>query len=112
MKRLNQYICLLALLLTTMVGQARTININVDEVKGDLTQALREQCGKATHNDLVVLNFGTGTYTVTGTIRLNCSVVIKGQGRDYTTIILDKGSDRAGFKGSREFEQKPSARIL
>ena len=98
MKRLNQYICLLALLLTTMVSQARTININVDEVKGDLTQALREQCGKATHNDLVVLNFGTGTYTVTGTIRLNCSVVIKGQGRDYTTIILDKGSDRTGFK--------------
>ena len=98
MKRLNQYICLLVLLLTAIVGQARTININVDDVRGDLTQSLREQCGKATYNDLVVLNFGSGTYTVTGTIRFNCSVVIKGQGRDKTTVILDKGSDRQGFK--------------
>ena len=98
MKRFTQYICLMALLMTAIAGQARTITINVDEVRGDLTQALRNQCAKATYNDIVVLNFGSGTYTIKGTIRLKCSTVIKGQGRDKTTIILDKGSDSSGFK--------------
>ena len=98
MKRTRQYICLLAMLLTAIAGQARTITINADELRGDLTQALRDQCAKASYSDMVVLNFGKGTYTVNGTIRFNCSVIIKGQGRDNTTIILDKGSDRSGFK--------------
>ena len=98
MKRTRQYICLMAMLLTAIAGQARTITINADDVRGDLTQALREQCAKASYSDMVVLNLGKGTYTVNGTIRFNCSVIIKGQGRDNTTIILDKGSDRSGFK--------------
>ena len=98
MKRTRQYICLLAMLLTAIAGQARTITINADELRGDFTQALRDKCAKASYSDMVVLNFGKGTYTVNGTIRFNCSVIIKGQGRDNTTIILDKGSDRSGFK--------------
>jgi len=99
MKRLLKYICLVMLTcMTAMTAQARTINIDVKTIKGDLTQNLREMCGRATYNDTVVINFGTGTYTVTGTVRLQCHTIIKGAGRDKTTIVLDKVDDRPGFK--------------
>ena len=38
------------------------------------------------------------TDTVSGTIRIQCHAVIKGKGSGKTTIWLDKGSDKGGFK--------------
>ena len=84
--------------LSVITAQARTIRIDVSTIKGDLTQQLRDQCGRATYNDTVALNFGVGTYTVSGTIRFQCHTVIKGAGRDLTTILLDNGTDKPGFK--------------
>lgn len=99
MKQSLKYTCLaLIACMAALMAQARTINIDVSAIKGDLTQQLREMCGKATYDDVVVLNFGEGTYTVYGTIRMQCSVVIRGAGRDKTTIVLDNGTDRNGFK--------------
>ena len=63
-----------------------------------MTQNLRDRCNRANYNDTVVLNFGKGTFTISGTIRLQCHTIITGAGRDQTTILLDKGSDRSGFK--------------
>ena len=99
MKRFTKY-CLVFVVgcLTAMAANARTINIDVNTIKGDLTQQLRDRCSKATRNDVVVLNFGEGTYTVSGTIRLECNTVIKGAGRGLTTILLDNGSDRGSFR--------------
>ena len=50
-----------------MTGQARTYNFNVSPCRGDLTQELRDKCGRATYNDTVYLNFGPDTYTFRGT---------------------------------------------
>ena len=99
MKQLKRYTCLVMLLcMTATIGHARTIRIDARTIRGDLTQTLREQCGKATYRDTVALTFGPGTYTVSGTIRFQCHTIIKGAGRDKTTIILDKVNDRPGFK--------------
>ena len=99
MKRIEHYICLVALLcLTSFVGQARVININVKEVRGDVTMELRKMCAKATYSDTVALYFDRGTYTIDGTIVFRSHVIIKGAGRDLTTVILDKGKDRNGQK--------------
>ena len=84
--------------MTALGGQARTINIDVNSIRGELTQGLRSACENATYGDLVVLNFGSGTYTVLGTIPMKCNVIIKGEGCDKTTILLDNGRDKAGFK--------------
>ena len=84
--------------MTALGGQARTINIDVSTIRGELTQGLRSACENATYSDLVVLNFGSGTYTVSGTIPVKCNLIIKGEGRDKTTILLDNGRDKAGFK--------------
>ena len=99
MKQFLKYAYLIALAcMVAMTGQARTYNINVSPSRGDLTQSLREQCARAGYNDTVYLNFGPGTYTVSGTIRLQCHTIIKGAGREQTKIVLDNGSDRPGFK--------------
>ncbi len=99
MKRFTKYILMVVLVcLTALAGQARTYRINVTNTGSDLTQELRDKCGRANYNDTVVLNFGAGTYTVSGTIRLECHTVIKGAGRNLTTILLDNGSDRGSFK--------------
>lgn len=98
-QQILKYACLVALAcLIVLMGQARVINIDVDRIKGDLTMQLRDQCSRAGYNDTVVMNFGKGTYTIVGTIRLQCHTVIKGAGSDLSTILLDKGSDRSGFK--------------
>ena len=99
MKRINYYSCLAILLcLTSLVGQARTFTVNVDDVRGDLTLELRKMCAKAGYDDTVELYFGSGTYTIDGTIVFKSNVVIKGEGRDNTTIILDNGRNRNGQK--------------
>ena len=99
MKRINLHICLAMMVcLTPFLTQARVININVAEIKGDLTMELRRLCAQATYDDTMVLNFGKGTYTINGTVLFKCNTVIKGAGREQTTIILDKGNDRNGQK--------------
>ena len=100
MKRFTRYIILMmaCVCLSGITAHARTISIDVSTIKGDLTQQLRDKCGRATYNDTVVLNFGVGTYTVSGTIRFQCHTVVKGAGRDLTTILLDNGADKPGFK--------------
>ncbi|MBR5685563.1 MAG: hypothetical protein IKX18_05350 [Muribaculaceae bacterium] len=99
MKRINQYIYLAVMLcLTPLFMQARVYTINAADIRGDLTMELRKQCAKATYNDVIELYFGKGSYTIDGSIVFKCSTVIKGAGRDQTTIILDKGNDRNGQK--------------
>ena len=99
MKRIKRYSCLVVMLcLTCLLGQARTISINVADIKGDLTMELRKQCAKAGYDDTVELYFGKGTYTIDGSIVFKCHVVIKGAGREQTTILLDNGRDRSGQK--------------
>jgi len=99
MKSFTQYCLVIVLVcLVALTGQAKTYRFDVTNTRGDLTRELRDKCGKAGYNDTVVLNFGSGTYTVSGTIRLKCHTVIKGAGRDLTTIMLDNGNDSQGFK--------------
>ena len=99
MKRFKKYFFLLILsCMSFMHTQARNIDINVNTIKGDLTMQLRSMCNRATYNDTVVLNFGKGSVTIDGTLELKCHVVIKGAGSKKSTIILDNGSDRNGFK--------------
>lgn len=99
MKRFKKYFFLFILsCMSFMHTQARNIDINVNTIKGDLTMQLRSMCNRATYNDTVVLNFGKGTVTIDGTLELKCHVVIKGAGSKKSTIILDNGSDRNGFK--------------
>ena len=99
MKQLVKYAMLVAVLLLAGAGaQARTITVNAGQVRGDLTEELRRAAQQATNRDTVVFNFGRGTYTVSGTIPCVSHVVIKGAGRDQSTIILDKGVNRPGFR--------------
>ena len=99
MKQLNTYFIMAMLACMAVLPiQARTINVNISSTKGNLTQELRQRCSQASYGDTVVLNFAKGTHTVSGTIEFKTHAIIKGAGRDKTTIILDKGSDRTGFK--------------
>ena len=99
MKRINYYSCLAVLLcLTSLVGQARTFTVDANAVRGDLTLELSKLCAQAGYDDTVELYFGKGTYTIDGTIVFKSNVVIRGEGRDNTTIILDNGRNRNGQK--------------
>lgn len=99
MKRFTQYLILVAFAsLAALSVQARTINIDADAIRGDFTLQLRAMCDRAGYDDTVILTFGKGTYTIDGTIQFRCNVVIKGAGKDNTTIILDNGRDRHGSK--------------
>lgn len=77
---------------------ARSITVNAASVRSDLTEYLRRTASNARYSDTLVLNFEKGEYTVRGTVPIKSHVVIKGAGRNETTIILDKGTDAAGFK--------------
>lgn len=100
MKAFMKYsVCLIALVcLSVSSSQARTYHVEVSKVKGELTQHLRDVAMKATYTDTVVFEFGKGSYTVIGTIPCKGHMVIKGKGRNKSTIILDNGTDRPGFK--------------
>ncbi|MBO7610175.1 MAG: hypothetical protein J6S96_08250 [Muribaculaceae bacterium] len=99
MKRIAQYIMLIALVvLTTLPTQARTFTVDVSSATGDLTQYLREKVKVATRSDTVLLKVGKGEYTINGTVEFKCNAVIKGAGRDLSTIVFNNGSDRNGFK--------------
>ena len=98
MKRYTQHICLLILALTSLTSQARSFTLDINRAKGDLTAELREQCARASYNDTVILNFGKGTFTISGTVEFKSHVIIKGQGIENTTILLDNGQDSRSFK--------------
>ena len=99
MKQMFKYIYLVAVLYLSMhMAQARVVTIDADQARGELTQYLREKCKLASRADTVVVNFGNGEYVLEGSVEFKCSAIIKGKGRDKTVIILDKGSDRKGFK--------------
>lgn len=99
MKRFMNYSFLVALMcFTALAGHARNINIDANTIKGDFTMQLRAMCAQASYNDTVVITFGKGTYTLDGTIVLRSHVIIKGAGKNKTTVMLDKGSSRGGQK--------------
>ena len=99
MKQLRKYSCLVMLACMTVISaHARTYTIDVTTPKGNLTEYLREKCKTATRDDLIELNFGKGEFTIEGTVEFKCSAVIKGAGRDQTTIVLNNGKNKNGFK--------------
>lgn len=95
MKQFMKYAGLVAvMLLAAMAAQARVINISADNIKGDFATQLNAACGRATYGDTVVLNFGRGTYTVDATVTLRCHVIMRGQGRDKSVILLDNNASK------------------
>ncbi len=87
------------LLCSHLQAAAATRTIKVSQITGELTQALRKATADLTAADKAVIQFDkAGTYTLKGTVGMKCSATITGMGRDNTTIVLDKGTDRTGFK--------------
>lgn len=84
--------------LVALSSHARTITIQADGVKKNLTQYLRQVGETSNRKDTVVLTFGTGSYTIDGSIVFKSHLVIRGEGAQRSTVIFDKGNDRPGFK--------------
>ena len=88
MKQFSKYLCFFMLIgMSFLSSQAREININADDIKGDFTMKLRAMCERARYDDTVILTFGNGTYTIDGTIQFKCNVIIKGAGKDKTKVL-------------------------
>ena len=104
MKRFWKYSSFVVVIaiMTTLTAHASVINIDVNTIKGDLTRELRALGEKTNVNDTLTLNFGKGNYTIYGTIQFWCNVVVTGEGSDKTTIILDNGKDKNGFKAFKD----------
>lgn len=103
MTRFMKYSFLVALAcMSLLTAQARNINVDVNTIRGDLTRELRGIGERADINDTVILNFPKGNFTIDGTIQFWCNVVIKGAGRNKTTIIMDQGKDRDGFQAFKD----------
>lgn len=99
MKRFLKYSSLVMLAcMMSLMAQARVISIDAKSIKGDLTKELRTRSERVSNKDTLLLNFPKGTYTIDGSVTMRCHVIIKGAGRDKSTVILDKGTDRGGFK--------------
>ncbi len=78
---------------------ASTVTLRVSQLRGNLTAALRERTAGLGPADHLVIYFDrAGTFTIEGTVELACNVEIKGLGVKKTTVVLDNGTDRAGFK--------------
>ena len=91
------YILALLCLLANSLN-AITRVVNVSELQGELTRALRQQVQGLTYNDSIIINFDrTGTDTVCGTVTAHCNVIMSGQGRCKSTVILDNGTNQQGF---------------
>ena len=99
MKQFVKYSCLVMLAcLSVFTANGKVFNIDVSSANGELTQYLRNKCSLATRDDTVKINIGRGEYTINGTVEFKCNVVIRGAGREASTIILNNGSDKSGFK--------------
>lgn len=72
--------------------------INISELQGELTQALRSQINGLSSSDTAYINFDhEGNDTIRGTITVMCNVVMSGLGKCKSNIILDNGIDSPGF---------------
>lgn len=95
-------IMLVAMMLLTAVAnlQARTVTINLSTLgSNDITAPLRAELARLSYNDKAIINFDkAGTYTLSGTVTGNCSVVMRGLGTDKSILVLDNGRDRGSFK--------------
>ena len=99
MKQFLKYIIIAVIsMVAIQAAQAKSITVNAGMVRGDLTEYLRKTAQTAGYNDTLVINFDKGEFTVSGTVSIKSHVIIRGAGRGLSTIILDKGSDRPGFK--------------
>ena len=99
MKHLTQYFIVATIAsLAALSVHGRTITIDAKAAKGDLTMHLRDVAQSANYKDTVILNFDKGTYTINGSIIFHSHLVIRGVGQQHTTVIFNKGNDRAGFK--------------
>ena len=64
--------------------------INISELQGELTQALRSQINGLSSSDTAYINFDhEGNDTKRGTITVMCNVVMSGLGKCKSNIILD-----------------------
>lgn len=92
------FFALVAMLISLSTG-ARTQEVTVSKLKGDLTASLRDIFKGLNSPDLVVINFDKpGKYVLKGTVECNSNIEIKGVGSKKVTIVLDKGNDADGFK--------------
>ena len=99
MKRFTQYIMVAVMAcVTSLAAQARVINVNASEARGELTAYLRNVAQTASYKDTVVLNFDKGSYIIKGSVIFHSHLVIKGKGQQLTTVVFNKGNDQAGFK--------------
>ena len=92
------FFALIAILISLSTG-ARTQEVTVSKLKGDLTTNLRGIFKSLNSTDLVIINFDKpGKYVLKGTVECNSCIEIKGVGSKKVTIVLDKGNDADGFK--------------
>ena len=92
------FMALLCLLASASPVSAVKRVVNVSELQGELTRALRQEVQGLTYNDTIIINFDKiGTDTVCGTITAHCNVIMTGQGRCKSTVILDNGINQQGF---------------
>lgn len=105
MTRLIKIMLVWAVMLTTWASaDAVTRTIRVSTLRGELTQALRDQLKGLTYNDLAIIQFDqNGTYTIKGTIEAQCNIKMTGKNRKKTIILLDKGQDKPGFKAFHSY---------
>lgn len=98
MKHKTILFALIAMLASLGAG-ARTQEVIVSKLKGELTACLRGIFKGLNNSDMVVINFDKpGNYVLKGTVECNSNIEIKGVGSKEVTIVLDKGSDTDGFK--------------
>lgn len=87
-----------SLLASASPVNAITRVVNVSELEGELTRALRQQVDGLSYNDTIIINFDKiGTDTICGTVTANCNVIMTGQGHCKSTVILDNGTNQQGF---------------
>ena len=92
------YLAVICLLASISPINAITRVVNVSEIEGELTRALRQQVQGLTYNDSIIINFDKiGTDTICGTITAHCNVIMAGQGRCKSTVILENGTNQQGF---------------
>ncbi len=97
MKQLLKYIFLVVMLvMASLAAHARTINVDVDKIRGDLPMELRALCENVAFSDTVVFNFGKGSYKIDATVICKCHVVMRGLGAKKSKVVFAHGHSRNG----------------
>lgn len=98
---MKKYLLLLAAVLIldcTSQISAETRIVNISEVSGELTRALRQASNGLTQTDTLFINFDRiGSDTICGTVAFHCNVVMKGQGKGESIIVLENGTNEPDF---------------